>query len=1722
MQKDFAQQTLQLAQFLGISERYAASLLQVGVAGRSRWGRTAIEVSCLLYYREKLALLACLKDLLSGLNVARQEQTNGTEELSVQMERFLRSVVATDVAGTSVAGKASFTRRLVQEIDNTANQIQAHQQNLQTGNQGASQPAHDELVLEVIELLKQQSRDLGHVLHLLAVSNLLGADDVLAITKWLQEITPERFGTSSIYILIPLLAALDPSAAAADDSTFVRSYTSILESKNWKTDAIRAAAALQWSLVLVDRLKHTTGSVTDLRLQEEKTQVLIMGAIRSGVFAFLNLNVAAFRHEQETDELWSSTAEEDEVKAQTTRSEIDPVFQEYILEALQRLTVGVTTVMLPILRKLQRAEEDAAFASSRGRADAPAQRHDIQQLFDLIATLCRGRADAGLDFWVGRDGRTTRFLLWAADSRESGHQQALLEMLAAMAAGPESAMQAHNLLSNSEIVGDRLISWQHLFGWIQHYIEQFTKSSSTAVSSLHHLEMPPDEANLLIAFLQLLRNVAFHSKAARWTLFENNEYQTISRLFRLSLCHIHLQLKAALLDALAAFARDDHAQSDRITDEIWNQMTKADLLGSGKARSTGFLAASHGAYQHGAIHALEQIEAPQRNYVATCSLIHFLTAILPQRTEAVDEYVQFVIDKVFLQAPSREYDQVQDRWKVNSACLCFFSRSLDKYRLEELATGARSSESFALPPGFLVLKQILTGTALTKELFAIASTGFETVNAASRPLLTTSVRLALQCVRRTFDVQDVFLQVLLPAFSASSTDRIGPPARYTSLDQQLLQTHQTVVDIALYINADSDSLARISTQVLGQIASSAAFSVTDRFSLTSGRKQVNRLVGLLEMTDESARLRSGYIERLNNPERARTEKESNEDVAGSRRPLRTIIVDFLISHVGTRAPNIAHLLLGFDVTADTQVISDPDSPTSTPGALHAILALLSVEDGALDSVLTQFPTLTERCLQLLLKLCSEPFSSAATLRYLRTREDFLATRLPLLPLVPLGRSLNDGTAVFPNGLAIPTTVGTALSNLRMKADMLSMAALEIHALTSDGMMSATAPILALLLDSEEGVGIRLLELVASFDFDWNDLGDDVGQELSLLGDLNVDLTKNSAGTEQEFNLNKAANLLSAARAELQRSGALRDAAQSARFEEEATIVMRYLAARNAHSSIRVARQEALRAWKNALDMILTRCTPLLRSEDRIVVLFDCLSSVLPRITGSTDSNTVELLSGSVLALIASLRLTTAEQKNALPGDRLLGTLKALVSAILQPGTSTVARGSLYSALINFLSLTASSDTSSAAVVDDDAASVASYSSVQGRSVHVRARALVAEKAEKLAILVMRDALDASDVWKTVAYTLMEKLAAIEGSRSRGARVLHVLSNQGYLKTMVASLREMDLPLQDTLRPDPPTLTPTYVYEAMFAFAIRLASSKAGAEALIESRILETLAQADFLAATPDQGLNAMEMDTFLPTARERHAALTAPALELAIAIFSTTTSAMRPLLTLLNAQQESFAAALAAPLQEFVTLTQVNLAYLLVALLALRAVSSESGSSTTESSSFHTHVLSLSAAFLGTEDWKSRIVPSTDTEREESAVRRGFNGDSIFSRKAATQVEKLQKSLLIYLEAASGRPRVRPVLAPLPHVQQEQPQTFYQRNTNVASLGSFLLALDQAVQTLTSNVAYLDALTAALEQPKAVTLDDWEEVRECLLPQFSFADSDVFSYSDLRQTCQTT
>ncbi|VDB86719.1 unnamed protein product [Peniophora sp. CBMAI 1063] len=134
-----------------------------------------------------------------------------------------------------------------------------------------------------------------------------------------------------------------------------------------------------------------------------------------------------------------------------------------------------------------------------------------------------------------------------------------------------------------------------------------------------------------------------------------------------------------------------------------------------------------------------------------------------------------------------------------------------------------------------------------------------------------------------------------------------------------------------------------------------------------------------------------------------------------------------------------------------------------------------------------------------------------------------------------------------------------------------------------------------------------------------------------------------------------------------------------------------------------------------------------------------------------------------------------------------------------------------------------------------------------------------------------------------AMEVAERLVALD------ERVLNVLNKHGFVQGFVYALKEADARLVGVLKPDPDDLNALYVFEAQMGLLMRAASTRTGAERLLDAGLLPTLAGCDFIDAQPEADHAFIDRDAFSPSAIQRYHQLLLPTLQLLTQLHSTLT-----------------------------------------------------------------------------------------------------------------------------------------------------------------------------------------------------------------------------------------
>ena len=993
-----------------------------------------------------------------------------------------------------------------------------------------------------------------------------------------------------------------------------------------------------------------------------------------------------------------------------------------------------------------------------------------------------------LEIVEARAGKLPAFLQWAVWStnlRDLDMSIALYDMLAGLAKGHQCSDLAYNFLArgSGEIIPGSVLPaasssgaiapWATIFGILDSWAvassnsrSQQAAASHPSFMSSHQAQHHPQQVSLTQkdvwlgqCFLRLLATVAKYSVSARLAISGHTHLRAIPTLVSLIPLGVPLELKGAVFYALAAFCEAGAGPPGvEICRAVWLLMERLEVI---NVRGGGGIA------KKGVQAELELVEEASRVYPETIPFLQLLATLIhtpkqlslksrvadaepintipeslgqPYRQAGIDPFVAFVIDEVFLRIPSREFQDNRERWQMNDSCLAFIERCLASYNVETLLTLAEENnarkealKSLMMHPGFGVLQRILTTSPLQASLFAYlvdGVQGFDQNLDSDEPLFRRTIIRILRVIHRVLEVQDVFLDVLVPLLAEIpiAVHIAQPRSFYTRLDQALSFGSNFVPIIASYVTYRSHpEVSLLSVKILNLLTRSPAFP---------------SLAVLLERSPESDRIIVGYRQLLDIDILCGLDAaESNEDkftgagavesemiAPGLPQAVRIAVLDLFAQNTrpGTPYPNVAHfLLMG---ATNVQQIQDPHALGAQRTAIHVILDWVNMgipqthqnkNESELfahaEPLFSVMPALAERFYRVLHHLCMHRHTSDFTMRYLRTREDFFVRQLSALPFHPPPQSIPNIEARYSDGSRVATTVESLTSFLRLRSFVFDLVALDLHILTNRGHFKSVSELLELIYGNEQrqfnvadwedetfqtfrAIGqpnLRIVEYLQSLCFDWVDTLSVEPVELQFLRNLNLAtcVLLDDKGCEV-VDQATVLSLLSGGRHILHMQGQIVTPIDLERLNAETAYVLESCAAENHQREVLFATTTSFESWRRLVDITLVKCSTRLPRDRRETMLFDLLQE-LPAIIRSPiiAEPTAVLLSEVSLSLITKLRedrrsqqlLGSYSHSCSLSSERLHGLLRSFLECALEYRVELV-RGNIYTALVNYFHL----------------------------------------------------------------------------------------------------------------------------------------------------------------------------------------------------------------------------------------------------------------------------------------------------------------------------------------------------------------------------------------------------------------------------------------------------
>ncbi|KAI4335735.1 hypothetical protein L6164_014349 [Bauhinia variegata] len=575
---------------------------------------------------------------------------------------------------------------------------------------------------------------------------------------------------------------------------------------------------------------------------------------------------------------------------------------------------------------------------------------------------------------------------------------AFLNMLSTLASSQEGASKVFELLQGKAF---RSIGWSTLFECLTIYDEKFKQALQTAGAMLP--EIQEGDAKALVAYLNVLQKVVENGNPAE----RKNWFPDIEPLFKLlSYENVPPYLKGALRNAVTTFVRI----SPVLKDSIWAYLEQYDLpvvVGPHVQNGPQPLATQVYDMQF----ELNEIEARREQYPSTISFLNLLNTLIAEERDLSDRgrrfigIFRFIYDHVFGPFPQRAYADPCEKWQLVGACLKHFHMMLSMYDIKDedidgvgdqsrLSSAKESSPLQTQLPVLELLKDFMSGKTAFRNIMGILLPGVNSIitersSQLYGQLLENAVQLSLEIIILVLE-KDLLL-----------SDYWRP--LYQPLDIILSQDHNQIVALLEYVRYDfQPKIQQASIKIMSILSSRMAGLVQLLLKSNAANSLIEDYAACLELRSEESQI----IE------------NSNEDPG-------ILIMQLLIDNISRPAPNIAHLLLKFDLdTPVERTVLQPKFHYSCMKVILDILEKLLKPD--MNALLHEFG------FQLLYNLCVDPLTCDPTMDLLSSKKyQFFVKHLDTIGIAPLPKRKSNQTL--------------RISSLHQRAWLLKLLAVELHA-----------------------------------------------------------------------------------------------------------------------------------------------------------------------------------------------------------------------------------------------------------------------------------------------------------------------------------------------------------------------------------------------------------------------------------------------------------------------------------------------------------------------------------------------------------------------------------------------------------------------------------------------------------------------------------------------------
>jgi len=1424
-------------------------------------GLTRGLVAVILYYDGRKAVVQALRTLMAG-RPGLTWSSDAPQEITDLVTEATNSLMAGGLTDTILT--------LLGSLDWTLD-LAGLQKNAALGD-----PQH----VHTVQLLHQDIRqNLADSIYCYSAQSGLSTKAVLRLLDHLSRTTPStatgQLDDVTAALLMGCMASFDVSCSGREDGEemplvadrdFIAAVSRELEGRGgrkWENPALLAVLQFAWSMSLAGLRTGTVG-VPHAASHLEEDEMFMDLALEGKVFHHLPSLVLS-----------------------------SPSFQkeEFYQRRLHTVVTDFLTLMPLKIKELRNRADDSARNALMHEQEGiqytvPLSGQHFAQILATVSHLYQGDkldlilADlywcptessgaADLRHCPAKQVALYKFVRLAGDLLMPSLYVPYVTMLTGLADTPNAAPHCFSLLKLNGS-GSSNVSLDHFFSSLSQYhtnLQQVAPHAGPDHTIYRTVPLnkgiSPQEIAGLTSVLGLVTVLASRCDQARIAMAEHPGWSVVPTVLGLLSCSVPTQVKAKLVEFLAALAK-----TPDIVHPLWQAIESAQLVASLGARP-------------GLVGELEEIETRAEEFPLTRSFLQLLDRLtdveIPgalgagTRQPGFLPYLTFIQDHVFLKFQTRTYKNQGEKWAIAASCLELLHKLVREYEpSSEDFQGANSN--VGLPPGFCILSHLHQTSLLLRTVLYVldearvmldsftpfpGKSSLESAATAALKLLQTSLRLSDSFISAGRDAGASAVLTTLPQLLLGLNPRTGRPDHMLNMAKYVLYGYWL-------------PQARLSAvHIIRAVAVCPAHQAALLATLTATPAIANMVL-------------KAFTDALD------AEEEDEVDVPGAAMEetslTRLAILDLLQNGLNMAAPSLSHFLLGFDLkkgVSRSQLQSPHVVGVRTP--LHTILSLLSpAEPGVPTPTLVTNPQLVTASYRLIFTLVSHPLTSEPTLRFLRSSSSFLLSQL----------------ATITSLLSSPS-----VQSQRSAAWLLRSIAVESRVLAAARQSSQLAKILGLLLDaseSQEDTDLTTMNTSLYPDNTFSQLSRTMAQSqtrqldtpvsnhrlAAILNTIDFEMESLSAPTWELFDDSQVASVLEQCQvtnmdssahelliavprlhkilavelSTIQGSAAMN---QRAMIQSEIQSILHYAVQWNSVQEGAAARRDLLDSWRQVAETLISLApADLLSSSSKQQILLQLLQTLLNKVSGENPVAGLDtLVSSTVLLLLTALRQTYsgAPDKQAIMGETFVGlldtttmettseqvysaslqvVLRGLISWILSAGAGSQAiRTNLYAALLAYLRI--------GQVAGGEVGHTMELSE-RGKLQKANLEVVLSYGTNFLDIL-SRDATTGHEVRRMLALAVLDELVVLD----RQAATIRFLANQGFLKHIIESLISDEPGLTDLLTKPAGNIRYLYVFESKINLLVRVASNPVGADLLLQAGLMARLAEFNVLDLRPD-------------------------------------------------------------------------------------------------------------------------------------------------------------------------------------------------------------------------------------------------------------------------------